>query len=329
MDRQHTLPVRDQRLNRENYKLFKKLGEGHFGKVYLAQCSQTKSHVAMKVQEKVRIRSEKDVQFILHEQQIMKELDSIHVVKLLATFHTEKRIYFIMDFVSEDNFSTFTKKVTLRPEHVEFYMAQLFLGIEYIHSKDISHRDLKKANMLLSLKGHVKICDFGLAKRGMGPGTTTRTVCGSLSHMAPEIHERRGYTRSVDWWAFGVILIELLTNSNPFITHDTAAFVRTYPFPEMHFPGMPSDAYDLASNLLRHDSKRMKPEDIARHEFFSCIDWDGLEKGAVEPPFTNKDDVYLTTEVEIVEDDCESVVLRNGRLEPFQNFEYISESRWK
>ena len=87
-----------------------------------------------------------------------------------------------------------------------FYAAEVVLGFEYLHSKDIIYRDLKPENILLDHLGHVKITDFGFAKH---VPDVTWTLCGTPDYLAPEIIQSKGYGKAVDWWALGVLIYEV------------------------------------------------------------------------------------------------------------------------
>lgn len=78
----------------------------------------------------------------------------------------------------------------------KFYAAEVTLALEYLHSKNIIYRDLKPENLLLDRHGHLKITDFGFAKR---VPDKTWTLCGTPDYLAPEVVSNRGYNKSVDW----------------------------------------------------------------------------------------------------------------------------------
>jgi protein kinase A len=79
----------------------------------------------------------------------------------------------------------------------KFYAAEVTLALEYLHSRNIIYRDLKPENLLLDRHGHLKITDFGFAKR---VPDKTWTLCGTPDYLAPEVVSNKGYNKSVDWY---------------------------------------------------------------------------------------------------------------------------------
>ena len=80
--------------------------------------------------------------------------------------------------------------------------------------------DLKLDNIMLGPDGHIKIADYGLCKESMGYGNVTGTFCGTPEFMAPEILLEQKYGRAVDWWAYGVLIYEMLLGQSPFRGED-------------------------------------------------------------------------------------------------------------
>lgn len=82
------------------------------------------------------------------------------------------------------------------------------MALEYLHSKDIAYRDLKTENLLIGADGHLKITDFGFAKKILD---RSYTLCGTPEYVAPEIILNEGHGKGVDWWALGILLYEMLS----------------------------------------------------------------------------------------------------------------------
>lgn len=108
------------------------------------------------------------------------------------------------------------QKGAFTQRRARFYAAEVLLALEYLHSQGIVYRDLKLDNILLTLEGHIKLADYGLCKENMNYGATTSTFCGTPEFMAPEILLDQPYGRAVDWWAFGVLIYEMLLTQSPF-----------------------------------------------------------------------------------------------------------------
>lgn len=98
--------------------------------------------------------------------------------------------------------------------------------LEYLHEKQggIAYRDLKPENVLLDEEGHIKLVDFGFAKKlGSTEGKLieTYTMCGTPEYLAPEVILNKGHTTAVDWWGLGILIFEFLTGYPPFWHQNT------------------------------------------------------------------------------------------------------------
>jgi len=88
-----------------------------------------------------------------------------------------------------------------------FYTTEIILALKYLHGRSIAYRDLKPENLLIAVDGHLKITDFGFAKKVQD---RTFTLCGTPEYLAPEIIMSTGHNQGVDWWALGILLFEML-----------------------------------------------------------------------------------------------------------------------
>lgn len=104
------------------------------------------------------------------------------------------KLFFFFLFVWDFNFNHFSFFTA------NFYACEIILALEYLHSLSIVYRDLKPENLLLDKDGHLKITDFGFAKKLKD---RTWTLCGTPEYLAPEIIQSKGHNKAVDWWALG------------------------------------------------------------------------------------------------------------------------------
>lgn len=99
-----------------------------------------------------------------------------------------------------------------------FYATEALLGLKYLHQNKIIYRDLKPENIVISMneRGHLKLVDFGFAKRMSSKSSKTRTNCGTPAYIAPEILKDMTYSYEVDVWSFGVLMVEIISGQSPF-----------------------------------------------------------------------------------------------------------------
>ena len=131
-----------------------------------------------------------------------------------------------------------------------FYASELCLALEYLHNIHIIYRDLKPENILVGRDGHIKLTDFGFSKM-IKYSDKTFTLCGTPEYMAPEIILNQGHNKAVDWWAFGVLIYELLTGFPPFYSQNPYDIYNKVLNEKPKFPEfLDFKAKDLISKLL-------------------------------------------------------------------------------
>ncbi|XP_013927113.1 PREDICTED: ribosomal protein S6 kinase alpha-3 isoform X2 [Thamnophis sirtalis] len=284
-----------EKADASHFELLKVLGQGSFGKVFLVKKisgSDAKQLYAMKVLKKATLKVRDRVRTKM-ERDILVEVNHPFIVKLHYAFQTEGKLYLILDFLrGGDLFTRLSKEVMFTEDDVKFYLAELALALDHLHSLGIIYRDLKPENILLDEEGHIKLTDFGLSKESIDHEKKAYSFCGTVEYMAPEVVNRRGHTQSADWWSFGVLMFEMLTGTLPFQGKDRKETMTMILKAKL---GMPQFLSPEAQSLLRMLFKRNPAnrlgagpdgvEEIKRHPFFTTIDWNKLYRREINPPF--------------------------------------------
>ncbi|XP_006824119.1 ribosomal protein S6 kinase alpha-3-like [Saccoglossus kowalevskii] len=287
-----------------HFELLKVLGQGSFGKVFLVRkiCGKDSGTLyAMKVLRKATLKVRDRVRTKM-ERDILVEVNHPFIVKLHYAFQTEGKLYLILDFLrAGDLFTRLSKEVMFTEEDVKFYLAELALALDHLHSLGIIYRDLKPENILLDSHGHINLTDFGLSKEAILEDKKAYSFCGTVEYMAPEVVNRRGHTTAADWWSFGVLMFEMLTGTLPFQGQHRKETMTMILKAKL---GMPQFLSPEAQSLLRQLFKRNPTnrlgagsngiEEIKRHSFFATIDWEVRQKKS-SPVYFLRYDVSLMT----------------------------------
>ena len=279
----------------DDFNFLAVLGKGNFGKVMLAEEKQTGVLYAIKVLKKEFIIENDEIDSTRSEKRVFLTVARERhpfLLNLHSCFQTETRVYFVMEYVGGGDLMLHIQRQQFNLHRAKFYAAEVLLALEYFHKHGIIYRDLKLDNIMLTLDGHVKIADYGLCKENMWYGNTTSTFCGTPEFMAPEILLEQRYGRAVDWWAFGILLYEMLLGQAPFRGDDEDEIFDAILEDDPLYPiQMPRDSVSLLQRLLTRDPSRRlgagpnDADDVKAHPFFRDVNWDDLINKRVPPPF--------------------------------------------
>ncbi|KCV68476.1 AGC/PKA protein kinase [Fonticula alba] len=271
--------------NRRRWKLsdfilHQTLGTGTFGRVHLSRHRTQPGYYAMKVLRKEDVVRLKQVEHINSEKDILAQISCPFIVTLYCTFQDVHSIYMLEEYIiGGEVFSHLRRAGRFSNDTTRFYAAEIILAIEYLHRLDIIYRDLKPENLLLDSEGHIKITDFGFAKKVVD---RTWTLCGTPEYLAPEIIQSKGHGKAVDWWALGILIFEMLAGFPPFFDDNPFGIYEKILAGRIQFPShFDSPAKDLVRRLLNADrSKRLGnlkngPVDVKAHKWFRNFDWKG------------------------------------------------------
>ncbi|XP_014298095.2 testis-specific serine/threonine-protein kinase 1 [Microplitis demolitor] len=222
-------------LKTQGYKILKKLGEGSFAKVFLAEYKpdsepDSKVNLACKIVDTSKAPKEVVQKFFPRELSILMKLNHPHVVQVHSIFQRNSKYFIFMRFAeSGDLLEYITKNGSVGEIQARIWLRQLTLGLQYLHEMEIAHRDMKCENVLLTINFNVKLADFGFARYVTdirGKQVLSDTYCGSLLYAAPEILRGSPYNPKIaDIWSLGVILYIIINKAMPF---DDTNLTRLY-----------------------------------------------------------------------------------------------------
>lgn len=247
-----------------NYRILKLIGEGSFGKVYLAHHKPTHRKVVLKT-------SDKSDPNVVREVFYHRQFDYLYITKLYEVIVTETKVWMALEFCpGKELYEHLLSLQRIPLEECSRLFAQIVGAVYYAHSLNCVHRDLKLENILLDKKGNAKLTDFGFT-RECASRSQLDTICGTTVYMAPELTQRKSYDGfKIDIWALGVILYTMINGTMPFDEEDEAKtkWKIVNEMPELNSTFMVPEARDLIEQLLAKDpNDRPSIEKILCHPF--------------------------------------------------------------
>jgi len=195
----------------EQYTKLEQLGEGSYATVYKGLSKESNIYVAMK---EIRLQEEEGIPFTaIREASLLKELKHANIVLLHDIIPTKEHLVLIFEYMHTDLCMFLEERpFGVHPNNAKLLLFQLLRGLQFIHKKQILHRDIKPQNVLLSNRGELKLADFGLARAKSVPSRNYTHEIVTLWYRPPDVLlGSTHYTTSLDIWGVGCIFVEMIS----------------------------------------------------------------------------------------------------------------------
>uniref|UniRef100_A0A915EUQ6 G protein-coupled receptor kinase n=1 Tax=Ditylenchus dipsaci TaxID=166011 RepID=A0A915EUQ6_9BILA len=299
-------------VDKHTFRLYRVLGKGGFGEVCACQVRASGKMYALKKLEKKRVKKRHAETLSLNEKQILQRINSPFVVSLAYAYETKDALCLVLTLMNGGDLKFHL--YTLSPggfteKRVQFYAAEITLGLQHLHRERILYRDLKPENILLDDFGHVRISDLGLAVE-LKENEPIKGRVGTVGYMAPEIVKNERYSYGVDWWGLGCLIYEMIEGKAPFRQRKEKVKREEVERRVREDQEKYSEKFTEASRTLCRGLLHKEPgfrlgcrrvgkseegaDELKVHPFFSQSDaktgrepvpWKKMEAGRLDPPF--------------------------------------------
>ncbi|KAE8735000.1 1-deoxy-D-xylulose 5-phosphate synthase family protein [Hibiscus syriacus] len=254
------------------YHIYEAIGRGKYSTVYKGRKKKTIEYFAIKSVEKSQRNK------VLQEVRILHSLNDLNILKFYSWYETSAHLWLVLEFCTGGDLMTLLRQDGKLPEDsIHFLAYDLVKALQYLHSKGIIYCDLKPSNILLDENGHIKLCDFALARKLTDISKTPSSMLpqakrGTPCYMAPELFEDGGvHSYASDFWALGCVLYECYAGKPPFVGREFTQLVKSIiSDPPPPLPGSPSPSFvNIVNSLLIKDpAERIKWSELCVHAFW-------------------------------------------------------------
>jgi serine/threonine protein kinase/Tol biopolymer transport system component len=287
----------------DRYEILGALGTGGMGEVYLAEDTNLKRQVAIKVLPQQFALDKERLARFEREARLLASLNHPNIATIYGLEKSDGQQFLVMELVEGETLRELISKGPLPLDEALETCKQIAEGLESAHEKGIIHRDLKPSNVKVTPDGKVKILDFGVAKAfreqpddsdtsksqaATDEMTQPGMILGTAAYMSPEQARGKAVDKRTDIWAFGCILYECLTGKRPFQGESTSEIIASILKSEPDWHELSSVSQSSIRNLIRRclrKDKNRRQHDIsdARIEIEDALNWPGEadEVGAV------------------------------------------------
>ncbi|XP_015131520.2 serine/threonine-protein kinase Nek5 [Gallus gallus] len=245
----------------DRYEILKKIGEGSFGKIFLAKAKVDNEQCVIKEIDLTKMPV-KEKEASQKEVILLAKMKHANIVTFYASLQEENKLYIVMEYCDGGDLMkriNMQHGVLFEEDQILSWFVQISLGLKHIHDRKILHRDIKSQNIFLSSNGKVaKLGDFGIARQLNDTTEFAYTCVGTPYYLSPEICENRPYNNKTDIWSLGCVLYELCALKHPFEGNSLHQLVLKICRGYFH-PVSPNYSYDL--RMLISQLFKISPRD--------------------------------------------------------------------
>ena len=204
-------------ITKNSFELIKIIGKGGFGKVWKVYQKKYKKIYAMKEMSKIKIIDKKGMNYVKKERELLSKIYHPFIINMYYSFQDKDNLYLIMDYLKGGDLRyNFEKNKGFTEEQTKFIVSCIILALEYIHNNSIIHRDVKPDNLIFNSDGYIKLSDFGIANMYNKNKNNSKETSGTIGYISPEVLNGLNHDFTVDYFALGIIIYEILVGNRPY-----------------------------------------------------------------------------------------------------------------